>query len=351
MTAVTRARLMEDPGFGKVFTDHMALVHWTREAGWSSARIDARAPFSLDPAASVLHYAQTIFEGMKAYRADNGDVLLFRPLENARRFSQSARHLAMPEIPEDLFIEAVESLVRVDREWIPESPGALYLRPMMFASEAFLGVRPASEYVFAIIACSVGPYFKGGAKPISVWVTEDHIRAAPGGTGAAKCGGNYAASMRAQADALAKKCDQVVFLDAVERKWVEELGGMNVMFVFDDGTLRTPPLGGTILAGVTRNSLLTLARDMGLGVEEKLYSFAQWKADAASGRLKEAFACGTAAVVAAIGQVRSQDGDFAISGGGEGPVTIRLREGLTAIQFGAQADRHGWVHRLDGALT
>jgi branched-chain amino acid aminotransferase len=339
--ADARAALLENPGFGKVFTDHMVTVRWTAELGWHDAEVRARAPFSLDPAAAVLHYAQEIFEGMKAYRTEEG-VALFRPEENARRFARSAARMAMPQVPEDLFLQAVEALIRVDADWIPSGEGSLYLRPFMFASEAFLGVRPAGEYIFCVIACPVGAYFKGGAKPVTVWVSQDYSRAGTGGTGDAKCGGNYAASLLAQAEAIRQGCDQVVFLDAAEHRWVEELGGMNVFFVLDDGGLVTPPLGGTILPGVTRNSIIALAREAGLTVEETPYAFDQWRADAASGRVREVFACGTAAVIAAIGEVRFEGGAFKIGGGEEGPVTRDLRDRLTGIQRGTRADPQGW---------
>ena len=340
-----RARLMLDPGFGRIFTDHMATIRWTTADGWHDAKIEARKPFQIDPAASVLHYAQEIFEGMKAYKAGNG-VTLFRPTENARRFNESAERLAMPTIPEELFIGAIEALVRADRDWIPEGEGSLYLRPFMISTEAFLGVRPSNEYLFCVIASPAGAYFQGGAKPVKVWVSDDYTRAAPGGTGAAKCGGNYAASLVAQAQAVKNGCDQVVFLDAAEHRWVEELGGMNVFFVFDDGSMRTPPLG-TILPGITRDSILTLAREEGLKVEEANYSFDDWKADAASNRLKEVFACGTAAVVAAIGEIRFTGGTQQIADGQDGPITRRLREKLTGLQRGVGADTHDWRHVIE----
>lgn len=247
--ATERAAFLEDPGFGSVFTDHMVTVRWTADLGWHDAKVAAREPLSLDPAAAVLHYAQEIFEGLKAYRTKDGRVALFRPRENARRFARSAERLAMPAVPEDLFIEALEALVRIDAEWIPSGEGSLYLRPFMIANEAFLGVRPAKEYLFCVIACPVGGYFKAGAGAIKVWVSEDYSRAAPGGTGFAKCGGNYAASLLAQAEATGHGCDQVVFLDAVEHRWVEELGGMNVFFRLGEDRLITPPLSGTILQG------------------------------------------------------------------------------------------------------
>jgi branched-chain amino acid aminotransferase len=343
-----RAALLEDPGFGKVFTDHMVTIRWTEGQGWHDAQVKAREPFQLDPAAAVLHYAQEIFEGLKAYRTRGNDVTLFRPQANAQRFLDSAERMAMPALPPELFLAAIETLVRTDADWIPTSEGAsLYLRPFMIATEAFLGVRPAAEYVFCVIACPVGAYFKGGAKPVTVWVSDAYTRAAPGGTGAAKCGGNYASSLVAQAEAIRNGCDQVVFLDAAEHRYVEELGGMNVFFVFDDNTLVTPPLGGTILPGVTRDSILTLAADAGLKVEERLYTFDEWQADAKSGRLKEAFACGTAAVLAAIGEIRHACGAFKIGDGSEGPITTKLRDQLTGIQRCTGPDPYGWVHKID----
>lgn len=343
-----RASLLADPGFGRVFTDHMVTIRHSLGKGWHDAKVTARAPIPMDPAASVLHYAQEIFEGMKAYRLEDGSTALFRPEENARRFRESAVRMAMPELPEDLFLESVRRIVAIDRNWIPGSDGgALYLRPFMFASEVFLGVRPAHEYLYVVIASSVGAYFKGGAKAISIWVSQDYSRAAPGGTGAAKCGGNYAASLVAQAQATEKGCDQVAFLDAAERRWVEELGGMNLFFVFEDGSMVTPPLTGTILPGITRDSILTLARDQGLDVREEPYSFADWRADAESGRLLETFACGTAAVVTPVGTVRFADGEFQIGSGQSGQLTERMRQALTSIQRGTAPDPHGWVKRLD----
>ncbi|MGK2910178.1 MAG: branched-chain amino acid aminotransferase [Sphingobium sp.] len=343
-----RDSLIADPGFGRVFTDHMVTVRYTVDKGWHDAKVTARAPIPMDPAASVLHYAQEIFEGMKAYRLADGSTALFRPEATARRFRASAARMAMPELPEDVFLESIRLLVDIDRDWIPGGEGgALYLRPFMFASEVFLGVRPSHEYLYIVIASSVGAYFKGGAKAISIWVSQEYSRAGAGGTGAAKCGGNYAASLVAQAQAIEKGCDQVAFLDAAERRWVEELGGMNLFFVFDDGTMSTPPLSGTILPGITRDSILTLARDQGLTVREEPYSFADWRADAASGRLIETFACGTAAVVTPVGTVRSAEGDFVIGSGHPGQMTERMRAALTSIQRGTAPDAHGWVKRLD----
>jgi branched-chain amino acid aminotransferase len=249
-------------------------------------------------------------------------------------------------LPEQLFLEAVDKLVSIDRDWIPDGDGSLYLRPFMFANEIFLGVKPSSDYLFIVIASSVGAYFKTDAPAVSVWVSPDYTRAAPGGTGAAKCGGNYAASLLAQAEATDHGCDQVVFLDAVEQRWIEELGGMNIFFVFDDGSMTTPPLGGTILPGITRASLLTLAKDKGIEVREDRYSIDQWRADAASGHLREAFACGTAAVVTPIGTIRSKDGEFKIGNGGPGTKTEELKAALVGIQRGRAADPHGWIHKV-----
>ncbi|THF52524.1 branched-chain amino acid aminotransferase [Allorhizobium terrae] len=343
-----RLQAFQSLGFGTLFSDHMAVIHWNVVKGWHSAEITARGPFAIDPAAAVLHYAQEIFEGMKAYRTGDGKVVLFRPDENARRFNESAKRMAMPEIPQELFLQAIDQLVKTDAKWIPEGEGSLYLRPFMFATEAFLGVRPARDYIFCVIASPVGPYFKGGAKAVKIWVSENYTRAAPGGTGAAKCGGNYAASLIAQQEAVEHGCDQVAFLDAAEHKWVEELGGMNVFFVMDDGSLVTPPLGGTILPGITRNSLLSLMRDQGMTVNERPYSFEEWQADAKSGKLKEAFACGTAAVVAGIGEVKFTQGSFQIGTGETGPVTTKIREQLVSIQRGKSNDPHGWVRTIDG---
>ncbi|MEP3226736.1 MAG: branched-chain amino acid aminotransferase [Parasphingorhabdus sp.] len=345
--ASDRMKLLDDPGFGNLFTDHMAVIRYREDLGWHNATVEARAPIAMDPASSVLHYAQEIFEGMKAYRLADGATALFRPEENARRFQASARRMAMPELPEDIFLKSVETLVDIDRDWFPSAEGgSLYLRPFMFASEVFLGVRPAKEYLYMVIASPAGAYFKQGVSAISIWVSEDYSRAAPGGTGAAKCGGNYAASLVAQAEAIAQDCDQVVFLDAAEQRWVEELGGMNLFFVMDDGRLITPPLNGTILPGITRESIMILAREEGLVVSEEAYAIDQWRADAASGKLRETFACGTAAVVTAVGTVRSQQGAFTIGTGGPGQLTEKLRMRLVDIQRGLVEDQHGWVKRL-----
>ena len=342
-----RAALLANPGFGRVFTDHMVTIRYAEGKGWYDARVEARAPIPMDPGTAVLHYAQEIFEGLKAYRTTDGGVSMFRPDANARRFRASAQRMAMAELPEQVFLDSLREIITIDRNWVPEDPeGSLYLRPFMYGSEVFLGVKPSSEYLYVVIASPVGAYFKGGVAPVSVWVSHRYTRAAPGGTGAAKCGGNYAVSLVAQAEAMEHGCDQAIFLDSVERRYIDELGGMNVFFVLDDGALVTPPLTGTILPGITRDSIIKLARRLGHEVREELYSYDQWRDDAASGRLVEAFACGTAAVITPIGTVRSPDGEFTVGGGGTGPVTALLRQSLVDIQRGRAADPNGWVHRV-----
>lgn len=346
--AAERAARLVDPGFGRVFTDHMVTIRYSDAKGWHDAKVGPRAPLTLDPATAVLHYAQEIFEGLKAYRLADGSMALFRPEQNARRFQRSAKRLAMPELPEEMFLQACRQLVQVDKDWFPPiDGGSIYLRPFMIASEVFLGVKPSAEYLFMVIASSAGNYFKSGAPAISIWVSEHYTRAARGGTGAAKCGGNYAASLVAQSEAIRQGCDQVVFLDAAEHRWVEELGGMNLFFLFDDGSLLTPPTDGTILEGITRDSVLTLAREQGLNVREERYAMDQWRADAESGRLVEVFACGTAAVVTPVGTVKSTQGAFTIGAGGAGQMTQKIRTKLVDIQRGAAADTHGWVQRID----
>ncbi len=348
LPAQERTRLLTDPGFGKTFTDHMVSVRYEQGKSWHDAKITARAPITLDPATAVFHYAQEIFEGLKAYRLEDGAMALFRPDANARRFNASARRMAMPDLPEEMFIGACKALVDIDRDWFPAlEGGSLYLRPFMIATEPFLGVRPSSEYLFLVIAAASGNYFKSGAPAVSLWVSQTYNRAGPGGTGAAKCGGNYAASLVPVGEAMAMGHDQVVFLDTRENRWIEELGGMNVFFVFADGSIQTPPLSDTILHGVTRDCLIALAREEGLVVREEPYAIDQWQADAESGRLTESFACGTAAVVTPIGKVAAPDYSFTIGAGGPGQLTERLKARLVAIQRGAATDNYGWVQRLD----
>jgi branched-chain amino acid aminotransferase len=324
----------------------MVTIRYAEGKGWYDAQVGPRAPIQLDPASVVLHYAQEIFEGLKAYHSADGGVTMFRPEANAARFRASAERLAMAPLPEELFMGSLHELIKIDRDWVPTNDeGSLYLRPFMFASEVFLGVKPSAEYLYCLIASPVGSYFTGAPKTVSLWVSQEYTRAAPGGTGAAKCGGNYAASLVAQAEAIDNGCDQVVYLDAVERKHVDELGGMNIFFVYD-GQLVTPPLSGTILPGITRDAIITLAREQGMTVVERPYSIHEWQDDAASGALKEAFACGTAAVITPIGSVKSSDFSFTIGDGQPGKVSTGLRARLVDIQRGRAEDRYGWVHRV-----
>ncbi|GGT49039.1 branched-chain amino acid aminotransferase [Streptomyces purpureus] len=342
-----REAVLANPGFGRHFTDHMVTIKWTEGRGWHDGQLVPYGPLSLDPATTVLHYAQEIFEGLKAYRRPDGSVVTFRPEANARRFQSSARRLAMPELPVETFLEACDRLVQQDKDWVPAHGGesSLYLRPFMIATEVGLGVKPANEYLFVVIASPAGAYFPGGVKPVSIWVSEDRVRAVPGGMGDAKTGGNYAASLLAQAEAAAKGCDQVAYLDAVEHKWVEELGGMNLYFVYEDRIV-TPELTGSLLAGVTRDSLLTLAKDLGYASEEGRISIDQWRADTENGTLKEVFACGTAAVITPVGTVKCASGEWQQSGGEPGEVTRKLRQALLDIQTGKAEDVHGWTHEL-----
>ena len=343
-----RAEILAAPGFGKHFTDHMVTATWTPDAGWHAAGLVPYGPFQLDPAAAVLHYAQEIFEGLKAYRHADGTVWAYRPEANAERMARSARRLALPELPAEDFLAAIDLLVRRDIDWVPSGEEqSLYLRPFMFAKEAFLGVRPAAEVVFAVTACPVGSSFSGGITPVSIWLSTTYTRAALGGTGAAKCGGNYAASLAAQLEASAHGCDQVCFLDAVERTWVEELGGMNLYFVHADGRLVTPEITGTILEGVTRSSILTLAKEQGLDVEERRVNIEEWREGVASGEITEVFACGTAAVITPVGRLVWEGGVVeSPTGAGTGEVTGRLRQALVDIQYGRAVDTHGWLRRL-----
>ncbi|GEN78433.1 branched-chain amino acid aminotransferase [Actinotalea fermentans] len=342
--AAVLAALASSGGFGEVFTDHMARITWSTDAGWSGHRVEPYAPLELDPAAAVLHYGQEIFEGLKAYRHPDGSVWTFRPQANAERFARSARRLALPELPVADFIGSLEALVAVDEAWVPGAPEtSLYLRPFMIASEAFLGVRPARRIDYLVIASPVGPYFKAGLAPVSIWVERDQRRAGPGGTGAAKCMGNYAASLAAQQVAYSRGCEQVCFLDGDEN--LEELGGMNVVLVLADGTAVTPALG-TILAGVTRDSVLTILRDAGHRVVERAVPLAEVRAGLADGTVREVFACGTGAVVSPIGRLVGEDFDLPVADGGIGPVTAAVRRELTDVQHGRAADTRGWMHPL-----
>ncbi len=346
------AALLENPGFGRLFTDHMVTIRWTEDAGWHDARLVPYGPIALDPASNFMHYGQAIFEGLKAYRQPDGSIATFRPEANAARFARSAARLAMPALPEELFLDSLQALVDVDRAYVPDDPEkSLYLRPFMFSTEVGLGVRPANEYLYVLIASPAGAYFPQGVRPVSVWLSTEYVRAAPGGTGEAKCAGNYAASLVAQASAAAQGCDQVVWLDAVEHRWVEEMGGMNLYFVHGSGAdarLVTPELSGSLLPGVTRDSLLTVAKDLGLGAEEGRVSVEDWREGNASGEITEVFACGTAAVITPVGVVKSAEHAWTVGDGGPGAVTMRLREALLDIQTGRAEDVHGWMHTLVG---
>jgi len=342
-----RAAILANPGFGNHFTDHMVQVTWTTESGWHDARLMPYGPITLDPSAAVLHYAQEIFEGLKAYQRHDGTVWAFRPDANAARFQRSAVRLALPQLAAEDFLESLRLLVSADRAWIPEgAESSLYLRPFMFASEAFLGVRPAARVTYLLIASPAGAYFSGGVNPVSIWLSTDYNRSGPGGTGAAKCGGNYAASLAPMVEAKDNGCDQVCFLDAKESRWVEELGGMNIFFVFDDGRLVTPELTGTILEGVTRSSILTLAKELGHDVEERRIGIDEWREGVADGSLREVFACGTAAVVTPVGRLKWDGGELVMGDGGTGPVTTQIRTALLDIQHGEAPDPHGWMHQL-----
>ncbi|MDP5228581.1 MULTISPECIES: branched-chain amino acid aminotransferase [Arthrobacter] len=350
-TAEERAAILENPGFGNYFTDHTAVVDYTvgedGKGTWHDARVEPYGPISLDPAAGVLHYGQEIFEGLKAYRHADGSVWTFRPDANARRLNKSAARLALPQLPEEIFVEAIKRLVSEDAQWVPSGDGeALYLRPFMIATEAFLGVRPAQEVSFRVIASPAGNYFGGELKPVSIWISRQYARAGRGGTGAAKCGGNYAASLIAQMEAEANGCKQVLFLDPFNDNAVEELGGMNVFFVFKDGSLATPALSGTILEGVTRSSIITVAREMGREVTERKITLDEWRDGVASGEIAEVFACGTAAVITPIGLLKDETEHIGSEDAKAGEVTMAIRERLLGIQTGAVEDTHGWLTRL-----
>jgi branched-chain amino acid aminotransferase len=343
-----RAAVLADPGFGRHFTDHMVLIDWSVEDGWHDARVEPYGPFSVDPASAVLHYGQEIFEGLKAYRREDGSVWTFRPDQNAERMQRSAQRLALPQLPTEDFVESLRRLVEADEAWVPAAgEDSLYLRPFMIANEVFLGVRAAQTVLYSVIASPAGPYFPAGVKPVSIWLSREYARAGKGGTGAAKCGGNYAASLLPTQEAFANGCAQVLFLDESGDANLEELGGMNVVLVKADGTLVTPR-SESILDGITRNSLLELARDMGHAVEHRPVTLDEWRDGVASGDIVESFACGTAAVITPIAAIRAKDEADAF-GDPEAPageVTMRLRTALTDIQHGRAEDPHGWMTQL-----
>ncbi|MFC4533659.1 branched-chain amino acid aminotransferase [Sphaerisporangium dianthi] len=345
--AAERDGVLAAPGFGQTFTDHMISIDYTEGRGWHDARLMPYGPLMLDPATSVFHYAQELFEGLKAYRQSGGSIVTFRPHANAARFNRSAARMAMPELPEDTFVESLELLVQTDRDWVPTTEGhSLYLRPFMIATQAGLGVNyPSRTYKYMVIASPAAAYFSDGVKPVSVWLSQDYTRAAPGGTGFAKCGGNYAAAFVAQRQAVENGCDQVVWLDAFEHRYVEEMGGMNLFFVFGDRLL-TPDLTGTLLPGITRDSLLTLAADLGLTAEEGKISIEEWRQGCESGELTEVFACGTAAVITPVGSVKGVGGGWTVGDGGPGKLTLQFREELMGIQYGTRPDPHNWVHKI-----
>ena len=342
-----RERILTAPGFGDHFTDHMVEIHWSAGAGWHSPRVSPYGPIQLDPSAGVFHYGQEIFEGLKAYRHDDGSIWSFRPEENAARFQRSARRMVMPELPAEYFLDSLKQLIAVDGTWVPSDPGtSLYLRPYMFAEEAFLGVRSSRAFAYYLIASPAGAYFTGGVKPVSIWLSEQWTRAGKGGTGAAKTGGNYAAGLLPQAEAYNNGCAQVLFLDSVEGKYVEELGGMNVVLVRNDGSLLTPA-SDTILEGITLKSVLQLAQDAGRDVEQRPVTLDEWREGIAAGDITEMFACGTAAAITPIGELKSAAftaGDITAP---PGKVTMELRQQIADIQYGRAKDRHNWMYRLD----
>jgi branched-chain amino acid aminotransferase len=342
------AEIHADPGFGVHFTDHMAVATWRQGSGWAGDAVVPYGPFQLEPSTAVLHYAQEVFEGLKAYRHDDGSVWLFRPERNAERMRASARRLMLPELPVDDFLTSINELVRADAAWVPDAQGgeaSLYLRPFMFANESFLGVRAAQTVTNCVIASPVGPYFPGGVQPVNIWVTDRYSRAGKGGTGAAKCGGNYASSLIAQYEGADHGCSQVLFADAGSGLNTEELGGMNIMVVTADGELITPSLTGTILEGVTRDSILTIAGDLGLRPVARPITLAEIFERIDSGDIVEAFACGTAAVLTPVAEFRSHQGAHVI-GGEPGERTLQIRAAILDVQYGRAGDPHGWLQRV-----
>jgi branched-chain amino acid aminotransferase len=344
-----RAAKLAEGGFGKHYTDNMIIAEWDEKTGWGDANLIPYAPLSLDPATSVLHYGQEIFEGLKAYCQPDGGVSLFRPEANGERFNRSAERLALPTLPVSDFVNTIKELVKQDIKWVPQKVGeSLYIRPFMIATEVGLGVRPTNHATYLVITTPASAYFNP-SKAVTVWISTEYVRAAPGGTGAAKFGGNYAGSLLAQKQAAKEGCDQVVWLDASERKWVEEMGGMNLYFIKGSGknaTVFTPKLTGTLLAGITRDSILKVAKDLGYRVEEGMISTDDWREGVKSGEITEIFACGTAAVVSPIGTAKSTQGTWVVGDGNPGPITMQIRETLLGIQHGTVADKHGWNIRV-----
>ena len=341
------AEILASPGFGVYFTDHMVSITWTKGQGWHSATVKPYGPLTLDPSAAVLHYGQEIFEGMKAYRHADGSVHLFRPDMNAARFNRSAARMMLPNLPEELFVEAVRQLVQIDARYVPEAAGehSLYIRPFMIASEAFLGVRAAEEVTFLVIASPVGPYFTEGVKGVDIWITDEWARAGEGGTGNAKCGGNYAASLIAQYEGYEHGCTQVMFIEATGKDRVEELGGMNVFLVSADNELVTPALSGTILDGITRDSILKVGEQQGLTPVERRLSAQEVLDGIADGTFTEAFCCGTAAVISPIAGFKSKKGEWRPQGQAF-ERTIQIRDGVLDIQYGRAEDSFGWLDKV-----
>jgi branched-chain amino acid aminotransferase len=333
-------------GFGRVFTDRLFIAEWKAGQGWVDARIQPYGPFSLDPSALVFHYAQEIFEGLKAYKWQDGTVALFRPEMNARRFNLSAERICMPEVPEELFLQGIEELVRLEKDWIPTAPGtSLYIRPTLIAVEPVLGVKPSDHFYFYVILSPVGPYYAAGFNPVKILVEDTYVRAVCGGTGEAKTGGNYASSLKAGLEAKKKGYDQVLWLDGRERRFIEEVGAMNMFFAYGSHVV-TSPLTGSILNGVTRDSVIKLADKLGFTVEERLIDVQELFADIRAGKVTEAFGSGTAAVITPVGALGFRDECLAVGNGGVGALTSRLYDTLTGIQTGAIADPFGWVRKI-----
>ena len=347
LTATPKEKPAADTlGFGKYFTDYMFLMDWTEEEGWHDARIVPFGPLSIHPASTVLHYGSEIFEGLKAYRRADGKVQLFRPIENIRRMNNSAERMCLPQIPEELALEALTEFVKVEQDWTPSAPGtSLYLRPFMFGNDESLGVHAVHNATYAIIASPVGSYYKEGINPVKIMIETEDVRAVRGGTGEAKCGGNYAASNRAGKRAEEKGYSQVLWLDGVHRKYIEEVGAMNVMFKIK-GEIVTPALSGSILPGITRKSIIEVLKDKGYAVSERLLSIDELTAAMADGTLEEAFGCGTAAVVSPIGELAYDGKKYPVNNGQIGEVTQMLYDTLTGIQWGKIADPYGWTVQL-----
>jgi branched-chain amino acid aminotransferase len=334
-------------GFGKYFADHMLVLEYDGASGWGEPRITPYGPLSLDPAASCLHYGQAMFEGMKAFRLADGRVALFRVDDHMKRLLRGAPRLSMPTPDPAMLRDAIISLVGADRDWVPSAPGtALYIRPVLIGTEPFLGVRPSSRYVLYVITSPVGAYYAAGLKPVKIWVETEAVRAVKGGIGWVKAAANYVASMQTADEVRARGYEQVLWLDAVEHKFVEEVGTMNLFAVIGD-ELITPPLAGSILAGITRNTVLTLATDWGLRAIERPLAFQELVEAHAEGTLREVFGCGTAAVISTVGELGHADGRLVVNNGEVGPIAQRFYDGITAIQYGKTADRHGWLTVVD----